>query len=151
MDDAEEQSPTVIEEGSEANRVDLIDEHSSGGGGGSDKSSSSNRIIDNDIEKKAKKRRSIDEDSDDELEKTTLKRAIRDTSESEGSSSDIGLDDLLNLKIYKKLTGREILNMTYSDLMIKNINDLNDPAMSLTANCNYSLVLNSNLEFYFRG
>lgn len=63
----------------------------------------------------------------------------------------LDLEDLLNRKIYKKLTGHEILNMTHTDLIIENIHDRNNPALKLVADCNYSLVLNSNLEFYFKG
>lgn len=57
------------------------------------------------------------------------------------------LAELLQRNIYKKLTGHDILNMTNRDLFVTNVGAQN-AALNLIEHCNYSLVLNSNLEFY---
>lgn len=72
-------------------------------------------------------------------------------SDSLDASNELGLDELRTRKIYKKLTGQEILNMTPSDLQITDIDDPNNPALALASRCNYSILLNANLEFYFKG
>lgn len=55
-------------------------------------------------------------------------------------------EHLLSRKIYKKFTGFDIINMTSTDLILKNASS---HALRTIEHCNYSLVLNHHLEFYF--
>lgn len=69
------------------------------------------------------------------------RRSIRlDQEESENEE----LSELLRHKIYKKLTGHDILNLMDPDLAMQS-----ELASALTNDCNYTLLLNTNLEFYF--
>lgn len=63
--------------------------------------------------------------------------------------NDADLADLLNRKIYKKFSGYDILSMTHEDLMVSDSEFDDNSALSLIKNCDFSLLLNSNLEFYF--
>lgn len=66
-----------------------------------------------------------------------------------GFENDIELNELLNRKIYKKFTGHDIMNLMNSDLMLGDTQRQYNPLFALANSCNYSLLLNANLEFYF--
>lgn len=57
---------------------------------------------------------------------------------------DLSYDDLMGTKIYKKYTGHDIIKMLNPNLSIKLFEQ-----MSLLDNCNFSLSLDENLEYYF--
>ena len=65
-------------------------------------------------------------------------------------SNEMPSKDLLNRFIYKKLTGEHIYNMLPKDLTINNNSaQFLNHAFNRVKFCNYSLGLDTNLEFYF--
>ena len=122
------------------NSTDYTQENGEDGGGGGDETES-------DYENQ--------NDFDDYEEKTLSDTQAKNKTRKKRETIDLSTNtppskDLLNRFVYKKLKGEDIYNMIPKELTINNNSKLfSNHAFNKIKFCNYSLGLDTNLEFYF--